>query len=135
MFRVRIVAGVALTAAAAAGIGGCAAAAGAAAGAGAVEYVQAASPESAVMAGVDQTAGWTLAAFHDLGISVTENELKDNGKNREIEGSGNGETVHVTLEPQPDGTTTVQVTAKRNAVQYDKQYAQRVLAQIMSKRR
>ncbi len=122
-------------AAGAAGLGGCAAAAGAAAGAGAVEYAQSASPESAVNASLDQAASWTLAAFQDLGITVTQNELKDNGQNREIEGtSGSGESIHVTLEPQANGTTTIQVTAKKNTVQYDKSYAQTILAQILSKR-
>lgn len=117
------------------GLGGCAAAAGAAAGAGAVEYVQAASPESAVNGTLDQATNWTLAAFQDLGIAVTENDLKESGQKREIEGkSSGGESVHVTLQPQANGTTTVHVTAKKNAVEYDKKYAQQVLAQIMSKR-
>ncbi len=135
MYGVRTLAGLALAAAVAVGMGGCAAAAGAAAGAGAAEYVQAASPESAVNASIDQAAGWTLAAFRELGIAVTQNELKDNGQNREIEGtSGSGESIHVTLEPQANGTTTIQVTAKKNTVQYDKGYAQKILAQILSKR-
>ncbi len=134
MCRMRVIAGLAL-AIAAVGSVGCAAAAGAAAGAGAVEYVQAASPESAVNGTLDQATSWTLAAFQDLGISVTENDLKDSGQKREIEGkSGSGESVHVTLQPQANGTTSVHVTAKKNTVEYDKQYARQVLAQIMSKR-
>jgi len=134
MFGLRKLGG-ALLAATALAMAGCVAAAGAAAGAGAATYVQSASPESALEGGIDQASSWTMAAYRDLGIAIAENDSKDGGKKREFEGkAANGETVHVTLVSQDNGTTSVQVTARKRAVEYDKDYARTVLAQIMSRR-
>ena len=134
MSELRKLAGAAIAAAAFA-MGGCAVAAGAAAGGGAVAYVQSASQESALEGGIDQASAWTMAAYRDLGIAVTENDSKDGGRKRELEGkAGNGETVHASLVAQDNGMTNVQVTAKKNKVEYDKDYARTVLGQSMLKR-
>ena len=130
MFGLRGVVGVALVAAAG-GVGACASSG----GAGAVSYVQPAPRESTVTGKLDQAQAWTLSAFRDLGISVKENELKDNGMKREIEGeASNGDEVKVTLQPQANGKTMFLVMATNNTTDEDKAFSRQVLEKILSKK-
>ncbi len=113
--------------------GGCVAAAGAAAGAGAVTYVRNQTKESVARADPETTAAWTRAAFDELGIGVTKTEEEKGGSEREIHGQNGSTDVTVHLDGQADGTTKVQVTAKVNPVDYDGDYAQKVLDTILKK--
>jgi len=91
-------------------------------------YAQPASRGTLLVVGRDQAAGWTLAAFRDLGIGVTRDALKDDGRTRVIEGrTRSDENVEVTIEPQNNGTTTLRVAA-------DKDLARTVLARILSRK-
>ncbi len=108
---------------------GCAAAAGAAAGAGAATYVNDQTVTSTVDAPVSDVATWTRAAFDDLGIEVSKTETESDGM--ELSGTHDDLDVHADIEGDGDATK-IAVTAKRNTVDYDKDYAQKVLAQILS---
>ncbi len=111
--------------------GGCVAAAGAAAGAGAATYVQNQKKESVAKVDPATAADWTRSAFEQLGITVTKTEEEKDGAEREIHGKNGSTEVSVHLDGQADGTTKVQVTAKINPVNYDGDYAQKVLDTIL----
>jgi len=129
MFGLRGMAG-AVIVAAAVSVGGCASGG----AAGAVSYVAPAPPENTISGKLQQAESWTLSAFRDLGISVKENEMKDNGK-REIEGeASNGDHVKVTLQPQANGKTMILVMSTNNSTQDDKAYSRKVLERILSKK-
>ncbi|MGH7466704.1 MAG: DUF3568 family protein [Longimicrobiales bacterium] len=108
---------------------GCVAAAGAAAGAGAAVYLTDRGASSLVNASLDQTAKRTRRAFSDLGIRMKEVETKE--RERTFKGATRDLDVTAELGRREDGATRVEVTARRSAVSWDKEYAQRVVARIV----
>ncbi len=112
-----------------AGATGCAAAAGAAAGAAAAVYLTERGASAQVNASLDQTATWTRDAFSDLGIRLKEVEKKQD--ERKLKGTRSDLEVTAELDREESGLTRIEVTARRHAVIWDKEYAQRVLARII----
>lgn len=111
---------------------GCVAAAVAGAGAAAAVHMTDNGAESVVPASLEVTDRRTQAALSAMGITV-HNRQSERGE-FEYHGEGNGMDVHVELEARDAGNTLVKVSARRNAVDYDKDYARSIVQRIANTR-
>ena len=110
---------------------GCIAAAGAAAGAaGAVAYTERGA-RSEVSAPVDALVSAVEATFSSMSISITERSRKEDGTETHLKGK-NGD-IEVNVDINRDQTTKILVTARRNLVDYDRDYARDVLRKILER--
>jgi hypothetical protein len=110
---------------------GCLAAA--AAGAGAGIYLTSRGAESLVEGSIDQIATRANAVMSAEGIVPDASSTENGGKNRELKGKKGDLDVTIQLEQKTDKTTRVEVTARKNVAEWDKDYAQQVLQRIVEK--
>jgi hypothetical protein len=110
--------------------GGCVAAA---AGAGAATgiYLTTRGAESLVNAGVEEVASRTLDAFDNFDITTTKTTEERGGDVRQFEGKTGDLDVTVKLERKSPSSTSVEVTARKNTAEWDKDFAQKVLGEIV----
>ena len=111
---------------------GCVAAA-AAAGAGAGIYLTTRGAESLVESSIDQVAARTRAVMSDEGIVPDASSTDEGGNKREIKGKKGDLDVTFELEEKSSRTTRVEVTARKNLAEWDKEYAQQLLSRIVEK--
>ena len=100
------------------------------AGAGGGIYLTSRGAESLVEGSIERVAARTEAVFRDMLITPTGNSTRNSGDKREFQGTKGELDVRVKLERKTPGTTTVEVTARRNLAEWDKDYAKQVLAKI-----
>ncbi|HET7584562.1 MAG TPA: DUF3568 family protein [Gemmatimonadaceae bacterium] len=105
------------------------AAAGAGAGAGIFLTTRGAS--SLVNASVEDVAARTRAVFEEMNITVLKSSEERGGDKREVSGQRGDMEVDVSMERKSPTTTDVEVTAKRNVADYDKDFAKSVLSRII----
>ena len=112
---------------------GCVVAA-AGAGAGGGVYFTQRGVESLVAAPVDRASAATEQAFQQLGIRQTKTavEKQEGQDKREIDGAATDREVAVTLTSAAQGSTRVQVVAKKSAVTWDKDFARSILEKIVA---
>lgn len=110
---------------------GCLAAA--AAGAGAGIYLTSRGAESLVEGSVDQIADRARAVMNEEGIVPDASSTENGGDKREIKGKKGDLDVTFEMEEKSDKTTRVEVTARKNLAEWDKEYAQRLLQRIVEK--
>jgi hypothetical protein len=110
---------------------GCLAAA--AAGAGAGIYLTSRGAESLVEGSIDQIASRARAVMNEEGIVPEATSTENAGEKRELKGKKGDLDVTFELEQQSDRTTRVEVTARKNLAEWDKEYAQRLLQRIVEK--
>jgi Protein of unknown function (DUF3568) len=110
---------------------GCLAAA--AAGAGAGIYLTSRGAESLVQGSIDQIATRANAVMNAEGIVPDASSTENGGQNRELKGKKGDLDVTIQLEQKTDKTTRVEVTARKNVAEWDKDYAQQVLQRIVEK--
>ncbi|HET8656454.1 MAG TPA: DUF3568 family protein [Longimicrobiaceae bacterium] len=108
----------------------CAAAAAGAAGAAAGIYLTDQGAQGTVDGSLSTVDTRTQAVLSDMGITVTERKQEENGF--EYHGTGNGMDVNVELDGGDSGTTVVKASARKNAVEWDKDYARTIVARIAS---
>jgi hypothetical protein len=111
---------------------GCLAAA-AAAGAGAGIYLTTRGAESLVDNSVDQVAQRAQAVMSEEGIVPDASSIEQGGDKREFKGKKGDLDVTIQLERKSPTTTRVEVTARKNAAEWDKEYAQQLLSRIVQK--
>lgn len=115
-------------------LAGCVLAA-AGAGAGGAIYVTERGAEAVIPAGLDRAATATRQAFDQLKIRETKSasEQGEGGEQRHIEGTATARDrdVSVTLKPEGNGSTRIQVVAKASAVTWDKDFARQILDKIV----
>jgi hypothetical protein len=111
---------------------GCVAAA-AAAGAGAGIYLTSRGAESLVESSVDQVAARAQAVMSEEGIVSNASNSEVGGNNREFKGKKGDLDVTIQLERKSGSTTRVEVTARKNLAEWDKEYAQQLLSRIIEK--
>jgi hypothetical protein len=111
---------------------GCVAAA-AAAGAGAGIYLTSRGAESLVESSVDQVAARVQAVMSEEGIVSDASSSESGGNNREFKGKKGDLDVTIQLERESSSTTRVEVTARKNLAEWDKEYAQQLLSRIIEK--
>lgn len=85
--------------------------------------------ETDVQSNIQGTAGRVRAAFRRMGIELTGQSSEDSGAKREFKGSAEDLDVTVSLEVREHGTH-IEVSARRNLIRWDKEYAQRLIAEI-----
>ena len=111
---------------------GCVAAA-AAAGAGAGIYLTSRGAESIVESSVDQVAGRARAVMAEEGIVPDEASMEKGGDKREFKGKKGDLDVTIEIERKSSTTTRVEVAARKNLAEWDKDYAQQLLSRIVEK--
>jgi protein-tyrosine-phosphatase len=111
---------------------GCLAAA-AAAGAGAGIYLTSRGAESIVESSVDQVAARARAVMNEEGIVPDESNMAKGGDKREFKGKKGDLDVTIDIERKSSKTTRVEVTARKNLAEWDKEYAQQLLSRIVEK--
>ena len=111
---------------------GCVAAA-AAAGAGAGIYLTSRGAESLVENPIDQVAARAQAVMSEESIVPDETSLKSGGDKREFKGKKGDLDVTISLERKSSKQTQVEVTARKNVAEWDKDYAQHLLSRIVEK--
>jgi uncharacterized protein DUF3568 len=111
---------------------GCVAAA-AAAGAGAGIYLTSRGAESLVESPVDQVAARATAVMNEEGIVPDASSTEKGGDKRELKGKKGNLDVTIEIERKDAKTTRVEVAARKNAVEWDKDYAQQILSKIVEK--
>jgi hypothetical protein len=112
--------------------GGCFLVAAGAGAAGAIAYTNRGAT-SDVSGTVDQVFDRTGAAFQQAGISETGRSTENNGEERKLIGTKGEYEVTAELNRSSEKTTKVEVTAKKSAVEYDKELAKDVLNRILAK--
>ncbi len=110
---------------------GCVAAA-AAAGAGTGIYLTTRGAESVVEGSTTSVAGRVRSVLGEEGITINATSSEDGGDKQEFKGTKGDLDVTVTLQRQSPTTTRVEVTARENLAEWDKEYAQRILNKIVS---
>ena len=112
---------------------GCIAAAGAAAGAaGAVAYSERGA-RSEVAASADSVVGAVETTFSSMEIAITERSRKEDGSETHLKGKKGDIEVSVDITRDQSPTTKIQVTARRNLVDYDREYARDILRKILDR--
>jgi hypothetical protein len=111
---------------------GCVAAA-AAAGAGAGIYLTSRGAESIVESSVDQVAARARAVMAEEGIVPDESSMEKGGDKREFKGKKGDLDVTIEIERKSSTTTRVEVAARENLAEWDKEYAQQLLSRIVEK--
>ena len=108
---------------------GCVAAA--AAGAAGAIYATSRGVESLVARPIDAVAARAETVMRDMGIVQDASSTKNSGAKREFKGKHGDLDVTIDLEQQDSGTTKVDVYARKNLAEWDKDYAHQVLEQII----
>lgn len=112
-------------------ITGCLAAA--AAGAGAGIYLTSRGAESLVEGSIDQIAARARAVMSEEGIVPDAASTESGGDRRELKGKKGDLDVTIDMEQKSDKTTRVEVSARKNLAEWDKDYAQELLQRIVEK--
>lgn len=105
----------------------------AAAGAGAATgiYLTSRGAESLVDASIGDVAGRAEKAFTEFDIVQDASSSERGGDERELKGKKGDLDVTVAMERQSPNTTKVEVTARKSTVEWDKDFARQVLANIV----
>ena len=111
--------------------GGCFLVAAGAGAAGAIAYTNRGAT-SVVPGTVDQAFDRAAAAFQQAGIAETGRSTADNGRQRKLVGTKGEYEVTAELNHTTDSTTKVEITARKSAVEYDKEMAKDILNRIVS---
>ena len=112
---------------------GCLAAGAAAAGAGAGIYLTSRGAESLVESSVDQVAARATAVMKEEGIVPDASSMEKGGDKRELKGKKGDLDVTIEIERKDPKTTRVEVAARKNLAEWDKDYAQQLLSKIVEK--
>ena len=112
---------------------GCVAAAAAAAGGATGVYLTSRGAKSLSPMPLAQAADRARTVLNDQSIAITETKTSDSGAHQEFHGkTADGQLdVEVDLDAQGDSSTNIEVSAKRNLVEWDKDYAQMLLKKIV----
>jgi hypothetical protein len=112
--------------------GGCLAAA--AAGAAGAVYATTRGVESLVAQPIGQVATTAGSVMKSMGIVQDASSTEDSGSTRELKGKKGDLDVTVHMEQQDTATTKVEVSARKNLAEWDKDYARSVLERIVKGR-
>ena len=111
---------------------GCMAAA-AAAGAGAGVYLTTRGAESFVEGSLENVSDRAKAVMAEEGIALNESDSKEDGEKLELTGKKGDLDVSIELDREDSNTTKVEVSARENLAEWDKDYAQKLLSKIIEK--
>ena len=112
---------------------GCFLVAAGAGAAGAIAYTNRGAT-SVVAGSVDQVFDRAGASFQQAGITETGRTTEDSGRQRKLIGTKGEYEVTAELNRSTDSTTKVEITARKSAVEYDKEMAKDILNRILATR-
>jgi hypothetical protein len=114
---------------------GCVAAGAAAAGAGTGIYLTSRGAESTIKGDIDQVATRVKQVFSEEGITMNASsaESDQNKKSREYKGTKGTLDITASLSSADTGTTKVEMSARKNTVEWDKDYAQKLLNKVIQR--
>ena len=112
-------------------LGGCFLVAAGAGAAGAIAYTNRGAT-SVITGTVDQVFDRAAAAFQQAAITETGRSTEDSGRQRKIIGTKGEYEVTAELNRTTDSTTKVEFTARKSAVEYDKELAKDILTRILT---
>lgn len=122
--------GLAMALAATAGVGtGCVAAA--AAGAAGAVYATTRGVGSLVAQPIDKVVTTSESVMKSMSITQTGSSSDDGGASRELKGTHGDLDITVHMDRQDSATTKVEVYARKNLAEWDKDYARSVLEKIV----
>lgn len=102
------------------------------AGAGAAYYLTNRGAEGLAQGSFDQVTANALAVMQRMNIERTDPDVNEqDGDERELKGTYQDMDVVIELERRDENTTLVQVTAKKSEVNYEKDFAQEIVRQIV----
>jgi hypothetical protein len=110
---------------------GCLAAA--AAGAAGGVYLTSRGAESVVEGSVEQIAGRAEAVMSDMAIVKEGESTEDQGDKHVLKGKKGELDVTIEIKRESSKTAKVEVTARENLAEWNKDYAKEVLSQIVQK--
>jgi predicted membrane metal-binding protein len=110
----------------------CLAAAAAVGAGGAIAWTQRGA-SSSVPGSVDQVYQRAEAVFREMGITQTGQSSGDQGAERSLKGTREDMEVTVEIERESASTAQVEVYARRNTVEFDRNYARDVLTRIVNR--
>jgi hypothetical protein len=113
-----------------AGMSGCLLAAAGAGAAGAVAYSNRGATSDIALS-VDSSFARATSAFSALGIAETGRATADSGATRRLTGKQGALEVTVEMKRSTATVTRVEVIARESAVDYDRDFARRVLNRIL----
>ena len=111
------------------GAAGCAAAA--VAGAAGAIYATTRGVESLVASPIDRVVANAESVMKNMGIVQDATSSDNGGAKRELKGKHGDLDVTVQMEQQDSATTKVEVSARKNLAEWDKDYARQVLERIV----
>ncbi len=117
---------------AAGSVTGCIVAGAAAGAAGAVAYSERGA-KSEVAVSVDSLLRAVEATFSAMDIAVTERTRKEDGSEMHLKGKVGETEVNVDINQDQPPTTKIQITARKNMVDYDKDYARDILKKVLQR--
>jgi hypothetical protein len=110
---------------------GCVAAAAAGAGAGGGIYLSSRGVSSTLAGPVDAAAARAQSVLTAEGVTITDTASRSGGDKRSIKGTKGELTIAVELEREGPSNTRAEVTARRNVVEWDQDYARRLMELIV----
>jgi hypothetical protein len=110
---------------------GCLAAA--AAGAAGGVYLTSRGAESVINASVDDVADRSEAVMGEMGIVKQAESTEDEGTKHVLKGRQGDLDVTIDIDRESATTSKVEVTARKNLAEWDKDYAKEVLNRIVQK--
>ena len=110
---------------------GCLAAA--AAGAAGGVYLTTRGAESVVEGSVADVAARAEAVMGEMGIVKEGESTEDQGDKQVLKGKQGDLDVNIDIDRESPTTTKVEVTARKNLAEWDKDYAKEVLSRIVQK--
>ena len=105
----------------------------AAAGAAGGVYFTSRGAESLVEGPIDGVTARAAAVMDEMGIVKEGESTERGGDKRELKGKKGDLDVTIQLQRESPTTTKVEVTARENLAEWDKEYAQQVLERIVQK--
>jgi hypothetical protein len=111
----------------------CAPAAVAGAGAASAVYLTSRGAKAEVKGNTDAVASDSRQVLADQAIQVTSDKVEKSGQHRELQGKKGDTDVTITIDRRDDQTSEVEVTARKSAVTWDKDYAKSILGEIVQK--
>jgi hypothetical protein len=112
----------------------CVAAGAAAAGVGSGVYFTSRGAESILDGPPDQVERRARAVLEKEGVRITGEQTEKSGDKRELKGTKNDLDITVTMERQDPKSTKTEVSARKNLVTWDKDYAQQLLSKIVEQK-
>lgn len=111
---------------------GCAAAAAGAAGAGAGIYLTNQGAKSIVNGSVSQVTTRARSVLESEGVTLDATKMEESGKERELKGKKGDLDITVSMKKETSTTTSTEVSARKNLVEWDKDYAKEILNRIVT---